>query len=131
MANPVAAESSGSSSRPAGAEAELSQRGARTGKDGPEDYSLSMRSETRNIYSGKAPGEGGLGKAGDDGAGRGQRGANSGVDDPAAREGERRAAAGAEGGGWYSVSPPRGVLLPGEKLEIRFTALVSEVRTSR
>lgn len=31
-----------------------------------------------------------------------------------------------EGGGWYSVSPDRGVLLPGEKLELRFTVRVSE-----
>lgn len=129
MANPVADESgsSSSSSRPAGAGAEHSRRGARRDKDGSEGESLSLRLETGNICS---EGEG-LGQAGVEGTSGGRRGEIGGAENPTTRKGSRTVGAGidgGEGGGWYSVSPGQGVLLPGEKREMRFTVLVSDAR---
>jgi len=82
-------------------------------------------------YSGVAGGAGGIGKAVFEGASGGYGGAKGGADDPATPESDGQVTVGADGvesGGWYSVSPDQGILLPGEKLEIIFTALVSEAQ---
>lgn len=66
-------------------------------------------------------GSSGDGRANDDDSSdaRPQASAFSGV-----REDKEAASAAAESGGWCSVDPENGTLLPGEKLELRFTALV-------
>lgn len=113
--------------------AEDTARGLRLGKGGGEEISLALDGTTvhRKGDEGRrvqcAVGIEGVGDRGD-GDGDGDDTMDSTARSlafPGFRQ-DKLASVAVESSGWCSVSPEHGVLLPGEKLEIQLTALVSD-----